>query len=136
MRKFSIKRDLIIIVLLLLAAAADMLLRSFGGGNPKPGVYAEIRLNGELDRIVYLSEDLVFSPTALPAVVLEVRGGGIAFKSSDCPDQLCVNMGRQHTPGGFAACLPNNLILRVYSKDGGGIDASVGNSLQGFSAPR
>ena len=136
MRKFFKKRDLIIIVLLLLAAAAGMLLRSFGGGSSDPGVYAEIRHNGELERIVYLSEDLVFSPEGLPAVVLEVRDGGIAFKSSDCPDQLCVHMGRQRTPGGFAACLPNNLVFRVYSEEGGGIDASVGNSLQGFSAPR
>jgi Uncharacterized protein conserved in bacteria len=85
MRKFFIKRDLIIIVLLLLTAAAGMLLRSFGGGDPNPGVYAEIRRNGELDRIVYLNENLVFRRRLCPQSYLKCATAASPSKARIAP---------------------------------------------------
>lgn len=43
--------------------------------------------------------------------------GGISFESSDCPDQICVHSGTLTRPGQTAACLPNQLLLRLASPE-------------------
>ena len=122
-RQFFKKRDIIIILAMLFAAIVGWVVYSISHGGVDSGLYAEIYWNGELKEKVYLSDDKTFSIEGLPAVEFEIKDNSIAFISSDCPDRLCIHMGRQSGIGGFAACLPNGVMLWVESEDGGKVDA-------------
>jgi len=43
--------------------------------------------------------------------VIAVENGKARFKSSDCDDKLCVQMGEIHQAGEWSACLPNKIFL-------------------------
>ena len=112
MRKQFRKIDIIILAAVLIIGAVGLGFINRGKGEAgQTGVYAEIHFDGEVKKLIFLDEDMTFSLEELPGVVFEIHDHAIAFKSSDCPDQLCVHMGWQHSPGGFAACLPNNVML-------------------------
>ena len=49
-------------------------------------------------------------------VVLQVEHGRISFKTSGCPDQLCIGAGHLEKNGDYAACLPAR--VAVYIVDG------------------
>ena len=112
MRKQFRKLDIIILAAVLIIGAVGLGFIRYGQQKAgKAGVFAEIHFDGEVKKLVFLDEDMTFSLEELPSVVFEIHDHAIAFKSSDCPDQLCVHMGWQQAPGGFAACLPNNVML-------------------------
>ena len=120
-RKFaSVKEVILIVIAGAVALGAYFLLNS---GNK--GVYGEILHENTLIERVDLSGDGVFTVQGFENVVFEVREGAIAFKSSDCPDKICVNTGYINRAGQSAVCLPNRLTLRIAGGDGG-MDAYTG----------
>ncbi len=87
-----------------------------------PGAYAEIYFNSELVRRVDLrgGETGSFSIEQEPDVVFELYGdGSIAFLASDCPDKTCVKSGRLSRVGEYAACLPNQIYIKIVSEEKG-----------------
>ena len=52
-------------------------------------------------------------PGPLGATVVEIRGGRVRIKESPCDNQVCVAMGWIGAEGGWAACLPNRVFVRV-----------------------
>lgn len=46
-------------------------------------------------------------------VVLEVKDHAIRFKSSDCPDQICVHAGWLSRDMDIAVCMPNQVAVVV-----------------------
>jgi hypothetical protein len=75
--------------------------------------YAEVAVNGQVDRRIPLSEDGLYSPAGMPNVEIAVEKGMAGFVRSDCPDKICVHMGFLSLPGQSAVCLPNRVVLRV-----------------------
>lgn len=114
--KFMRKRDLIVIGAL---AALGLILWIFtSGAVGKQGAYAEIYYKSKLVKTVALSGggEEKFSLEQLPNVVFELDGdGGFAFIESDCPDKICVHAGRLHLVGQTAACLPNEVYVKIVS---------------------
>jgi len=45
--------------------------------------------------------------------VIEVQGSYIRIIASDCPDKLCIKMGRKSRPGEVIVCLPNRVVVRI-----------------------
>ncbi len=79
--------------------------------------YAEISVDGELYKRVQLTghqgrEELLVE-TARGKNLIVVEGESIRVKEADCPDKICVNMGRLTQPGETAACLPHKLLIEV-----------------------
>lgn len=112
--KFAKKTDMIALaVLLLLGALAFFIYRQASAGK---AVKAEIYLGAQLVQTVALNtgEDRTFSVPQNEQVKFHLYSdGSIAFESSDCPDKVCVRAGRQKLAGASAACLPNQLILKI-----------------------
>jgi len=82
---------------------------------------AEIYYQSELVETVDLTEhiDRRFSiPQNKNVIFHQYSDGSICFEESDCPDQICVKSGRLRTVGQSAACLPNQIILKIVSKNG------------------
>lgn len=114
--KLSKKRDFIIIAALAVAALLIYLLSS--GALGKAGVFAEIYYRSELVKTVALTEgrEERFSLEQEPQVVFHLyEDGAIAFEASDCPDKICIRSGKLKNAGQMAACLPNEIVVRIVS---------------------
>ena len=108
------KRDVIVVAVLLFSAVA--LYVGFGIINKGKKPKAEIYYRSELIRTVELSkgeEEVFLFPQNENVMIHLYEDGTICFEKSDCPDQICVRSGRLSEIGESAACLPNELIMKI-----------------------
>lgn len=75
--------------------------------------YAVIEYNGQTENIS-LSKDQIF--TLENGIVIEVKGGRIRVKDSDCPQKICVKHGWLRYANDVIVCLPNKTILYLPKK--------------------
>jgi hypothetical protein len=112
--KFARKTDLIVIAVLV--AAGILIWALFSSVFGRSGAVAEIYYKSELVKTVSLTagKEESFSIDGLPNVVFhQYPDGSIAFIESDCPDKVCVKSGRLRIAGQMAACLPNQIYLKI-----------------------
>lgn len=112
--KFFKRTDIVIIAVILLVSLASWII--YFHLVKDISVKAEIYYYSELVETVELDrgEERTFSIPQNPKVVFHLdEDGGIAFIASDCPDKVCVNTGRIHRVGEYAACLPNGIVLKI-----------------------
>ena len=82
---------------------------------------AEIYYGADLVETIDLdtAEERIFSIPQDEHVVFHLYSdGSICFESSDCPDKVCVRSGRLSKVGESAACLPNQIILKIVPSNG------------------
>jgi hypothetical protein len=118
--KFARKRDIIVIAVL--AAAGLVIWALFSGVFGHSGTTAEIYYKSELVKTVALTSgaDTSFSIPEVPSVVFhQYPDGSIAFVESDCPDKICIRSGRLHLAGQMAACLPNQVYVKIVGTGAG-----------------
>ncbi|MFA5635297.1 MAG: NusG domain II-containing protein [Anaerovoracaceae bacterium] len=111
---FFKKSDVVIIAVILLVSLAFWLV--YDSVSNDRSVKAEIYYYDRLAETISLdgSEESTFSISQNPNVIFRVdEDGNIAFIASDCPDKVCVNTGKIHRVGEYAACLPNGIILKI-----------------------
>jgi len=102
--------DIGIVICAIAAAAASFFMTySSAGGSSLVNVQGE---NGMWVFPIDSVESMVVSGP-LGDTVVEVSGGGASIASSPCMNQTCVSAGRIHTPGQWAACLPNRVMLYI-----------------------
>lgn len=53
---------------------------------------------------------------------LVIENGYAWMSEAECPDQICVHMGRIHLDGQLIVCLPNGVIVTIEGGDDGGVD--------------
>lgn len=56
---------------------------------------------------------------------IEIREGKIRVLKSDCPRQICVNMGWIRHPGETIVCVPNKILIEIKSAGEPVVDAVV-----------
>ncbi len=115
---FFKKTDLLIIAIIIIVSAVSFGLYRFFFA--EVSTKAEIYYRSKLVESVRLDsgKEKHFSVSEVPEVTFHLyTDGTISFEKSDCPDQVCVNAGRIGTVGQFAACLPNEIILKIVSDD-------------------
>ncbi len=122
-RLFGRADALLIAASLFLAA----LLSYIYGASAHSPLKAEITVNGELYKTVYLTdatEEIIVIQTD-PVVTLSVCGGQIAFINALCPDRMCEKRGALKSAGSTAVCLPARVAVTVVSDKNGeaGFDA-------------
>lgn len=108
------KGDIVLIAALLFICGIAFLFRYF---NKNDGAYAVISCNGQTLYSIALSE--IKEPYDIEAgsVVIAAEPGGVYFKSSDCPDKICVKTGRLSHINDTGVCLPNGIVITI--KGGG-----------------
>ena len=57
--------------------------------------------------------------------IIEVHDGEAHFLDSPCPNKTCVQAGFIHRSGEWAACLPNDVFIRIEGSKKDNIDAEV-----------
>lgn len=112
--RFFKRSDIVIIAAILLISLASWITYDHLAKDRL--VKAEIYYYSQLVETVALDreEERTFSIPQNPNVIFHLdKEGHIAFIASDCPDKVCVNTGRIHRVGEYAACLPNGIVLKI-----------------------
>ena len=106
-------RDLMIVAVLLLAALAlFFLMRSRQERETGIGAQAVVTVDGlEIGRYP-LRKSGTFSLNG-GTNILVVENGEAWVSEADCPDKVCMGMGKISRNGEFIACLPNRLLVVV-----------------------
>ena len=59
--------------------------------------------------------------------LLVIRDGAAWIEEADCPDALCVGMGRVRRVGQSVVCLPHKVVVEIVGEtDDTGVDVFVG----------
>lgn len=113
---FFKKSDIIIVIFII--SISIIILFAYRNVYSNRPAKAEIYYYSELVDTIELTKGVerTFSIPQNKNVVFHLaKDGYISFKESDCPDKVCINCGRLKMVGESAACLPNNIILKIVS---------------------
>lgn len=120
MKKAFTKKDFIVICVLLSAALILFVL----GKVSSVGNKAVVRINGKVTEQISLKGD--YYEKAFNGVVVCRENGFICIKSSDCPDQICVNNGKLNKKGQCSVCVPNGVSVEITGNGKKSVDAVTG----------
>ena len=85
---------------------------------------AVVTVAGSTWRTLDLRQDGVYPvEPAGGHLVVEVAGGAVRVRESDCPDQICVLTGWISAPGDMIVCVPYRVVIQVVGGTTGGPDA-------------
>ncbi len=111
--KESIKNDITLISLLLTAGLmAALLIPLF----MREGERVCVRVDGRVIAEYPLSGDethVIETPGGKN--LLRIEGGSARIEEADCPDRLCVKMGRISRGGQTVVCLPHRVVVEIVS---------------------
>ena len=80
----------------------------------KPGSYFTVTVNGERVGSYPLSVNAEYELNG-GTNILVVEDGHVYMKSASCPDSLCVRQGKKSLSGQRIVCLPNKVMVEVFS---------------------
>lgn len=115
------KGDIVLIIALLLVSAVLFIALSRG----EEGATAVVAVNGQEVARYSLTEDGVF-PLNGGTNILVIEDGEAYLEDANCPDRLCVKMGRISKTGQCITCLPNKLTVTVEGAGEKEIDLMAG----------
>ena len=116
-RKKYIRDFMITAILLAVALAALFAFRAL----QNPGAEAVVTVNGvEVGRYP-LKKDGIF-PLNGGSNILVIQDGEAWVSEANCPDKICMGMGKISRNGEFIACLPNLLLIVVEGGEETGVD--------------
>lgn len=124
-RKFFSKNDLIIIIAILILSILLFVLFTLTTAGQSE--YVQIIYDGNVIDTLPLDSDTEYSPDTNNNIIIEIKDGKVRFKSSDCPDKVCVNTGWLSSPGQTAVCLPNkiSIVIKPTSGDKNSVDTQI-----------
>ena len=114
-------RDLVLVGVLLIAAVlALFLLRNRQEKETGSNAVVTVR-TADGEAIYPLNKDGVFSLNG-GTNTLVIENGEAWVSEADCPDKICMGMGKISKNGEFIACLPNQVIIVVEGGEESPID--------------
>lgn len=111
----------VILALLLLAGGLALALRL----GREAGGQAVVRVDGRVTERHPLTENGVY-PLNGGSNILVIENGEAWLSDANCPDHLCVKMGKIRYNGQTITCLPNRLTVTVEGGESNGVDFTVG----------
>lgn len=98
----------------LVAAWAGMVVLAATAWSAPAGQEAVVIVGGEeVRRLNLANEQRITVDGHLGPTQLRVRDGGVRFTHAPCSSKRCVRSGWQHRQGASAACVPNEVMVRV-----------------------
>ena len=111
--KANYTRDLIFVAILLVAALAlFFVMRTLQARDTGTGAQAVVTVEGREIGRYPLKKNGTF-PLNGGTNILVVENGEAWVSEANCPDKVCMGMGKISRNGEFIACLPNRLLVVV-----------------------
>lgn len=122
--KQNTKRDIILVAALLVIGGVIAVILLLSGHK---GSTVQVRVDGEVIETFSLSEDRTYEITGIDGGknILIIENGEAWMDDADCPDKLCVNMGKISKSGQSVVCLPHKVVVEISDDQGGDIDIYV-----------
>ena len=118
------RADIILIAALLLAGGiiAGILL----SGSSKGGTVV-VKVDGETVKELPLNENATFEITGSGggSNILVVQDGSAWMEEANCPDKLCVKMGKISRTGQSIVCLPHKVVIEIAGAGSPDVDVYV-----------
>ena len=108
-KRTRLRMDILLIALLL---AATGLLYLVFGRTKETGQYAVVRVEGAIVARYSLDEDGVY-PLNGGTNILAIQDGSAWMQEANCPDHICMLLGKINKTGQIITCLPNLLTVTV-----------------------
>lgn len=118
--------DVVIIALVLAAAAALSAVFAFGQPAAADGGFAVISTPDGRTEYPLCHDAVIPVGGRGHTLTAIIENGGIRVTESDCPDGICVGMGRVSKPGEMIVCVPAGVIITVRGGGAEGFDAVAG----------
>ena len=117
------KNDLIIIsVIAILALALFVFIKS----NNRTGACAVVTVDGKETARFFLDTDIEYEIKSSAGVnSLVIKDGYAYLKDADCPDRLCVKMGKINKEDQSIICLPHKVIIEIKGGEKNDVDVMV-----------
>ncbi len=105
------KRDLILAgAFIILGVMLTILIRL----SKKPGSKVVLYINGIRTETYSLKEEgTYFIETEDGKNSFRIEDGTVRMEAADCPDQVCIHMGRIESKGETIVCLPHKVVLQI-----------------------
>lgn len=113
--KRRIPAEVLAVIILLAAAGIAWLAISLVSDS---GAVAVVRIDGEEAGRYSLSKDGVYFLNG-GSNTLVISDGAAWISEADCPDKICVSMGKIKSGGQVITCLPNRLTVTIEGADDG-----------------
>ncbi len=114
--------DIVICALVLLFALSLFLLTAFGD----VGALLVVFVDGERTEYALDVDQIIEINADGHTLTVRIEDGAAWVETSTCHDATCRKRGRVFRAGETVLCAPAGVLLRVASRDGGELDASVG----------
>ena len=110
------KWDIILIAGILLCGAIIAAIVLLNGSR---GAAVQVLVDGQVTKTFSLYEDTSYEITGTDGGVnlLRIQGGYAWLEDANCPDKLCVNMGRIGRNGQSIVCLPHKVVVEVVAEE-------------------
>ncbi len=118
-----LRADLLLILGLLLLGG--ILFAVTRGGESGSGASVVVFVDGEETERYPLDKNGTFQLNG-GTNTLVIENGYAWLSDAQCPDQLCVHMGKIHNSSGIIVCLPNRLYVTIEGVDDPNVDVTVG----------
>ncbi len=106
----KIRNDIILVASLLVISLAALLILFI---TRKDGALVRVEQNGSLYCEFSLEND---KEIKLDGAILVIQDGHAHIKDATCPDKLCEMQGKINKTGETIVCLPNRIVITVYTK--------------------
>ena len=82
------------------------------------GAYVLVRVDGEETGKYFLNQSGTYKLNG-GTNILEIEDGQAYLSEANCPDKICIKMGKINLNGQCITCLPNKLTVTVYGAEDG-----------------
>ena len=104
------KKDAVLILTVLLIAGAAFGVHEFAGGDGADTV--TVKVDGKVTGTYPLAKDQKIRING-GTNILTIKNGKAKMTDADCPDQVCIRMGKISKTGENIVCLPHKLVIQV-----------------------
>ena len=101
-------------ILLLVLSAATIMSYFLVEIGSDPGSTVLVEVDGQVVYKADLHRESTFMVHGvLGEMTVEVRDGHVSVTRADCPNRVCVRMGRKSRSGDVIVCVPNKAVIHI-----------------------
>jgi len=111
MKHSDVKQRTLILILTGMGLLITLIVFFLSGS----GSLVQVSVDGEVKETFSLKEDLRYETEGYGGGhnILVIKDGSAYIESADCPDGLCVKMGKINKKGQSVICLPNRVVVEI-----------------------